>query len=68
MRVAVDLQAEVAGLGVTPKEAMKMCFDIDPSQYFSCSFDAEKKLQELDSSMASSGEPTISSVADNGGG
>jgi outer membrane murein-binding lipoprotein Lpp len=43
-------------LGVTPKEALKMCFDIDPSKYFSCSFDAEKKLQELDSSMASSGD------------
>jgi hypothetical protein len=43
-------------LAVTPKEALKMCFDMDPSQYFSCSFDAQKKLQELDSSMASSGD------------
>lgn len=52
---ASDPEAK-ARLAVTPKEALKMCFDVNPAEYFSCSFDAEKKFGELDATMQSSGD------------
>lgn len=35
-------------LSVTPKEALKMCFDFEPAQYFTCEFDAQAELTKLD--------------------
>lgn len=45
-------------LDVTPKEAMTMCFDVDPSQYFTCGFDADAELQRIsnDPSLEPSGD------------
>jgi hypothetical protein len=33
-------------LDVTPREALAMCFDLDPTQYFQCNFDQSAAVQQ----------------------
>lgn len=43
-------------LAVTPREALAMCFDLAPADYFTCDFDEQAELQEIDRTLASSGD------------
>lgn len=46
-----DSVAEAKRIRVSPREYLEMCFDLDPTSYFTCAFDAARAEQEAEAAV-----------------